>query len=92
MTIKMISPCTWSGSLLALQICYAHRHLLQVPLHNPLPQEGQINLVHQEGLTEQGGKGMLPSTVAQLALQSAHKAKSQVTCSAQGLDSHHFGF
>lgn len=75
MAIKMISPCTWSGNLLALQTCYARSHLLPVPLHNPLPEEGQINLMHQEGLTEQGRERMLLSTGAQLALQRAHRAK-----------------
>lgn len=31
--------------------------------------------MHQEGLTEQGGEGMILSTEAQLVLQRAHKAK-----------------
>lgn len=51
-------------------------------------QEGQINLMHQEGLTEQGGEGMLLSTVAQLALQRAHKAKAgHPQCSGLGFSS-----
>lgn len=53
----MISHCTWSGNLPGLQTCYAHSHLLPVPLHNPLPQEGQINLVHKSGSLSREVKG-----------------------------------
>lgn len=41
----------------------------------PPARVGQINLAHQEGITEQGGEGMLLSTVTQLALRRARKTK-----------------
>lgn len=71
------------------QTCYAQSHLLPVTLHNPLPKEGQIHLVHQEGLPEQGGKRCSWAQRHSWHCGEPTKHKSgHPQCS--GLASHHF--